>query len=258
METFVRLCQRQLNGTKLSEWRAHLGCPMQCPTNNTYNICVPTCQPSCPMQLTENCLSSQMPCVEGCECSVGYVLDKSQNPYRCIKQHDCPPNPTGNPNGPNQGSNANSTDSTGFVGSYTATALTRNPNDPQSPGENTTPGGTTRNPNDPNQPGVPGGSTSQNPESSGGNTDYNEPGQSSTRNPNNPNDPIKPPRRTCNSTKIVESGMWGDPHYYTFDGSKFAYHGLCPYVFVQPCTSISGYEHFFVKVQNREWTDNKK
>lgn len=46
--------------------------------------------------------------------------------------------------------------------------------------------------------------------------------------------------------------MWADPHYTTFDGGKFDYHGTCPYIFSMNCVpgNIAPYEDFKIKARN--------
>uniref|UniRef100_A0A914E2E6 VWFD domain-containing protein n=1 Tax=Acrobeloides nanus TaxID=290746 RepID=A0A914E2E6_9BILA len=61
-------------------------------------------------------------------------------------------------------------------------------------------------------------------------------------------------------TFVVTASMWGDPHYTTFDGQKFDWHGICPYIYSMNCKpgNIAPYEDFKVKARNTNiWADEK-
>jgi hypothetical protein len=61
-------------------------------------------------------------------------------------------------------------------------------------------------------------------------------------------------------TFVATASMWGDPHYTTFDGQKFDWHGICPYIYSMNCKpgNIAPYEDFKVKARNTNiWPDEK-
>ena len=57
-------------------------CPtVTCPPNAEYSECGPACSPSC----QQPSVSCSGPCVSGCFCKPGYVL----NGRRCVRPHTC-------------------------------------------------------------------------------------------------------------------------------------------------------------------------
>lgn len=70
-------------GAKVHQWRAPDFCPLACPPNSSYSLCVSSCP--------ETCLGVVGPpgcedvCVEGCECNPGYILSNDQ----CVALKDC-------------------------------------------------------------------------------------------------------------------------------------------------------------------------
>uniref|UniRef100_A0A914WIQ5 VWFD domain-containing protein n=1 Tax=Plectus sambesii TaxID=2011161 RepID=A0A914WIQ5_9BILA len=85
LTNFVHACQEALPNTLLTGWRTNTSCPLTCPPQQDYNDCVSGCPATCAnKQLRVAC---DKPCVEGCTCEDGTVLDGSgQN---CIPKKSC-------------------------------------------------------------------------------------------------------------------------------------------------------------------------
>uniref|UniRef100_A0A914XTI5 VWF/SSPO/Zonadhesin-like cysteine-rich domain-containing protein n=1 Tax=Plectus sambesii TaxID=2011161 RepID=A0A914XTI5_9BILA len=85
LTAFVHTCQKAIPGTRLSGWRESLSCPLVCPANQSYSECVSGCQPTCANTTTKAVCDK--PCIEGCVCSYGTVLDGTG--LNCIPQEHC-------------------------------------------------------------------------------------------------------------------------------------------------------------------------
>uniref|UniRef100_A0A672PR82 Zonadhesin, like n=1 Tax=Sinocyclocheilus grahami TaxID=75366 RepID=A0A672PR82_SINGR len=70
-------------GAPVHQWREPDFCPLECPPNSHYSICVSSCP--------ETCLGISGPpgcsekCVEGCECDPGFILSDN----KCVPVKDC-------------------------------------------------------------------------------------------------------------------------------------------------------------------------
>ncbi|XP_055757341.1 IgGFc-binding protein-like [Salvelinus fontinalis] len=70
-------------GIKVHPWREPDFCPLACPPNSSYSMCVSSCP--------ETCLGVSGPpgcsevCVEGCECDLGFILSDD----KCVPVKDC-------------------------------------------------------------------------------------------------------------------------------------------------------------------------
>ncbi|CAN9509807.1 unnamed protein product [Ophioblennius macclurei] len=70
-------------GAKVHQWRTEDFCPLKCPPNSSYSLCVSSCP--------ETCLGVEGPpgcedmCVEGCECNPGFILSDD----KCVALKDC-------------------------------------------------------------------------------------------------------------------------------------------------------------------------
>uniref|UniRef100_A0A914USZ7 Uncharacterized protein n=1 Tax=Plectus sambesii TaxID=2011161 RepID=A0A914USZ7_9BILA len=72
-------------GTTIPNWRTNTSCPLPCPANQHYTECVSGCPATCAnTALKATC---NKPCVEGCTCEDGTVLDGSGQ--KCIPQKNC-------------------------------------------------------------------------------------------------------------------------------------------------------------------------
>ncbi|XP_035531591.1 zonadhesin, like, partial [Morone saxatilis] len=70
-------------GAKVHQWRTPDFCPLACPPNSSYSLCVSSCP--------ETCLGVVGPpgcedvCVEGCDCNPGFILSND----KCVALKDC-------------------------------------------------------------------------------------------------------------------------------------------------------------------------
>ncbi|KAK0394247.1 hypothetical protein QR680_000650 [Steinernema hermaphroditum] len=89
-KTFVDKCQQYLGNVPLPKWRSETNCQMSCrqiDPFSTYSSCMPFCQATCAHpEVPGRC---DKPCIEGCICDKGYVLDTTENPAKCIKRESC-------------------------------------------------------------------------------------------------------------------------------------------------------------------------
>ncbi|XP_022091554.1 IgGFc-binding protein-like [Acanthaster planci] len=77
--------QCQAIGIEVRPWRTEEFCPLKCPDNSRYSPCMSACPRLCGEDRLDNfvCL---LPCVEGCQCEDGHVLDGDQ---RCVPEDQC-------------------------------------------------------------------------------------------------------------------------------------------------------------------------
>ncbi|XP_070710573.1 zonadhesin, like [Pempheris klunzingeri] len=81
LQAYTDACQSA--GAKVHQWRTPDFCPLACPPNSSYSLCVSSCP--------ETCLGVIGPsgcediCVEGCACDPGFVLSDDQ----CVALKDC-------------------------------------------------------------------------------------------------------------------------------------------------------------------------
>ncbi|XP_029382830.1 zonadhesin, like [Echeneis naucrates] len=72
-----------VNGAKVDQWRTPYFCPLTCPPNSSYSLCMSSCP--------ETCLGVVGPpgcedvCVEGCKCDPGFILSSDI----CVALKDC-------------------------------------------------------------------------------------------------------------------------------------------------------------------------
>ncbi|XP_063798279.1 IgGFc-binding protein-like isoform X2 [Pseudophryne corroboree] len=78
---YTASCQEA--GVSLYPWRSDIICPITCPLNSRYSICVNGCPSTChSMTMSSKCDAQ---CREGCECEQGYVLSGSD----CVPMSQC-------------------------------------------------------------------------------------------------------------------------------------------------------------------------
>ncbi|KAM7377718.1 hypothetical protein PAMA_014158 [Pampus argenteus] len=81
LQAYTDACQSA--GAKVHQWRTPDFCPLACPPNSSYSLCVSSCP--------ETCLGVVGPsgcenvCVEGCECNPGFILSDE----KCVALKDC-------------------------------------------------------------------------------------------------------------------------------------------------------------------------
>uniref|UniRef100_A0A914XIY7 C-type lectin domain-containing protein n=1 Tax=Plectus sambesii TaxID=2011161 RepID=A0A914XIY7_9BILA len=81
----VHICQQAFPGTVISGWRENVTCPLECSENQKYSDCVSGCRPTCTNMTAP--LTCGKPCVEGCTCSDGMLLDGTG--LNCVPQTEC-------------------------------------------------------------------------------------------------------------------------------------------------------------------------
>ncbi|XP_019955619.2 zonadhesin, like [Paralichthys olivaceus] len=81
LQAYTDACQNA--GAKVHQWRTPDFCPLTCPPNSSYSLCVSSCP--------ETCLGVVGPvgcenvCVEGCKCNPGFILSND----KCVALKDC-------------------------------------------------------------------------------------------------------------------------------------------------------------------------
>ncbi|XP_072232326.1 zonadhesin, like [Leuresthes tenuis] len=81
LQAYTDACQ--CAGAKVYQWRTPDFCPVACPPNSSYSLCVSSCP--------ETCLGvvglpgCEDVCVEGCECNPGFILSDD----KCVTLKDC-------------------------------------------------------------------------------------------------------------------------------------------------------------------------
>ncbi|KAM4016701.1 IgGFc-binding protein-like isoform 2-T2 [Anomaloglossus baeobatrachus] len=71
LQAYTALCQEK--GVKLQPWRDIANCPFTCQANSHYSPCTQTCGATCYSLIAPTTCTDQ--CFEGCECDPGYAFD---------------------------------------------------------------------------------------------------------------------------------------------------------------------------------------
>ncbi|XP_078792823.1 zonadhesin, like isoform X2 [Oryzias latipes] len=81
LQAYTDACQSA--GATVHHWRAPDFCPLDCPANSSYSLCVSSCPETCLGVVgSPGC---EDVCVEGCECDPGFILSDD----KCVSLKDC-------------------------------------------------------------------------------------------------------------------------------------------------------------------------
>ncbi|KAM4536429.1 zonadhesin, like [Odontesthes bonariensis] len=81
LQAYTDACQSA--GAKVHQWRTPDFCPLACPPNSSYSLCVSSCPETCLGVVGQP--GCEDVCVEGCECDPGFILSDD----RCVALKDC-------------------------------------------------------------------------------------------------------------------------------------------------------------------------
>ncbi|XP_051285542.1 zonadhesin, like isoform X2 [Dicentrarchus labrax] len=70
-------------GAKVHQWRTPDFCPLACPPNSSYSLCVSSCPETCLGVVGQP--GCEDVCVEGCDCNPGFILSND----KCVALKDC-------------------------------------------------------------------------------------------------------------------------------------------------------------------------
>ncbi|XP_070785976.1 zonadhesin, like [Enoplosus armatus] len=81
LQAYTDACQSA--GAKVHQWRTPDFCPLACPPNSSYSLCVSSCPETCLGVVgSPGC---EDVCVEGCACNPGFILSND----KCVALKDC-------------------------------------------------------------------------------------------------------------------------------------------------------------------------
>ncbi|XP_070814330.1 zonadhesin, like [Chaetodon trifascialis] len=81
LQAYTDACQSA--GAKVHSWRNTDFCPLECPPNSSYSLCMTSCPETCLGVVSlPGCVDM---CVEGCECNPGFILSNN----KCVALKDC-------------------------------------------------------------------------------------------------------------------------------------------------------------------------
>ncbi|XP_057711322.1 zonadhesin, like isoform X4 [Corythoichthys intestinalis] len=81
LQAYTEACNSA--GVKVHQWRSPNFCPLECPPNSSYSLCVSSCPETC--LGTAGAPGCGDVCVEGCACDAGFVLSDD----KCVSLKDC-------------------------------------------------------------------------------------------------------------------------------------------------------------------------
>ncbi|XP_077112444.1 IgGFc-binding protein-like [Ranitomeya variabilis] len=81
VQAYAETCQRA--EVAIKDWRQVAGCPLQCPSDSSYQLCGKGCPATC--EDKEGLSDCLQPCVETCQCNPGFVLSEG----KCIPKSNC-------------------------------------------------------------------------------------------------------------------------------------------------------------------------
>ncbi|KAF7650362.1 hypothetical protein LDENG_00127240, partial [Lucifuga dentata] len=81
LQAYTQACHSA--GAKVHQWRTPDFCPLECPPNSSYSLCMSSCPETCVRAAGP--AGCQDVCVEGCECNPGFILSDK----KCVALKDC-------------------------------------------------------------------------------------------------------------------------------------------------------------------------
>ncbi|MEQ2272342.1 hypothetical protein XENORESO_019431, partial [Xenotaenia resolanae] len=81
LQAYTDVCQSA--GAKVHQWRTPDFCPLACPPNSSYSLCVSSCPETCLGVFGAS--GCENVCVEGCKCDPGFILSDD----KCVALKDC-------------------------------------------------------------------------------------------------------------------------------------------------------------------------
>uniref|UniRef100_A0A3B4UYF2 Zonadhesin, like n=1 Tax=Seriola dumerili TaxID=41447 RepID=A0A3B4UYF2_SERDU len=81
LQAYTDACQT--HGAKVHQWRTPDFCPLACPPNSSYSLCVSSCPETCLGVV--GAPGCEDVCLEGCECNPGFILSDN----KCVALKDC-------------------------------------------------------------------------------------------------------------------------------------------------------------------------
>ncbi|XP_051914405.1 IgGFc-binding protein-like [Hippocampus zosterae] len=81
LQAYTEACHSA--GVKVHQWRGPHFCPLDCPANSSYSLCVSSCPETCTG--TVGAPGCGDVCVEGCACNPGFILSDD----KCVSLKDC-------------------------------------------------------------------------------------------------------------------------------------------------------------------------
>ncbi|XP_051901395.1 IgGFc-binding protein [Pristis pectinata] len=81
IRAYALACQRE--GVPIGSWRSKDFCPLPCPANSHYQLCVDSCGTSCASTVTPTACDHR--CSEGCQCDQGFAMSGNE----CVHVESC-------------------------------------------------------------------------------------------------------------------------------------------------------------------------
>ncbi|XP_019732999.1 zonadhesin, like [Hippocampus comes] len=81
LQAYTEACHSA--GVKVHQWRSPHFCPLDCPANSSYSLCVSSCPETCTGVVGAPGCGDV--CVEGCACNPGFILSDD----KCVSLKDC-------------------------------------------------------------------------------------------------------------------------------------------------------------------------
>ncbi|XP_062895002.1 IgGFc-binding protein [Mobula hypostoma] len=212
LKVYADACQAE--GVSLDDWRKVAKCPLTCPPHSHYELCVDTCHSTC-ASLTEQreCPSS---CSEGCECDPGFLLKGD----RCVPSKECDCSSNGHDYKLGETvvqDNCTQRCSCSHFG-LTCEAMSC--------------------------------ATEEHCVEKNGVLGCYKDSCKEARCREKEDCEEVDGKAQCMAQFTSHCWVWGDPHYHTFDGFNFDFHGTCTYVVAKTCGSVASLPPFRVTAKN--------